>query len=88
MEQLQHSRKVVAEQEVVRERQTTMVKGGLHMSRRSMSSDLNLTESDVKVRTDNRNETPVTSIFDSHSVRTVAPDIGIMHRNDDLRTVS
>ena len=54
-----------------------MAKRGLHMFRRSTSSDLNLIKSDVKVRTDNRNEPPVTSRFDSHLARSFAPDIGI-----------
>ena len=74
--QLLHSRKVVEKQEAIIERQTPMAKGNLHMSGRSMHSDFNLTESNVKVITNNRNESPVKSMRDSHSEWSFTPDIG------------
>ena len=66
--QLQHSRKVAEKQETVKERRTLVVKGDLHISRRSTRSDFNLTTSDVKVILNKRNENPVKSMRDSHSV--------------------
>jgi len=75
--QLQHLRQVAEQQEAVIERQTTMDKRDLHVSRRSKHSDFNLTKSDVKVRTNNRNESPFKSMRDSHSVWSFTPDIGI-----------
>ena len=66
--QLQHSRKVAEKQETVKERRTLVVKGDLHISMRSTRSDFNLTKSDVKVILNKRNENPVKSMRDSHSV--------------------
>src|ERR1039458_4554799 len=53
-----------------------MAKGDLHISRRFVHSDLNLTESDVKVITNNRIESPFRSMRDSHSVSSFTPDKG------------
>ena len=74
--QLQHLLQVAEEQEAVIKRRTPMDKGDLHVSRRSKHSDFNLTKSDVKVRTNNRNESPFKSMRDSHSVWSFTPDIG------------
>src|ERR1039458_6135944 len=54
-----------------------MAKGDLHISRRFVHSDLNLTESDVKVITNNRIESPFRSMRDSHSVSSFTPDKGM-----------
>src|ERR1035438_8348557 len=53
-----------------------MAKGDLHISRGFVHSDLNLTESDVKVITNNRIESPFRSMRDSHSVSSFTPDKG------------
>jgi len=58
-------------------RQTHMDKGGFDISRRSVYADFNLTDSDVKVTSHNRNESPINSACDSHSVWPFTPDIGI-----------
>ena len=75
--QLQHLSQVAEQQEAVIERQTPMDNGDLNVSRRSKHSDFNLTKSDVKVRTNNRNESPFKSMRNSHSVWSFTPDIGI-----------
>ena len=74
--QLQHLSQVAEQQEAVIERQTPMDNGDLNVSRRSKHSDFNLTKSDVKVRTNNRNESPFKSMRNSHSVWSFTPDIG------------
>src|ERR1035438_2369610 len=55
-----------------------MAKGDLHISRGFVHSDLNLTESDVKVITNNRIESPFRSMRDSHSVSSFTPDKGMI----------
>ena|ERR1700693_5538349 len=82
--QLQHLCRVDEQQEAVIERQTPMDKGDLHVSRRSIHSDFNLTKSDVKVAASNRNESPVKSMRDSHSVWGFTPDTGSMRRGGEL----
>jgi hypothetical protein len=42
-------------------RQTSMAKGDFHISRRAVHPDLNLTKSDVKVRRQNRKDSPAKS---------------------------
>ena len=74
---LQHLRQVAQQQQAVIERQTPIDKGDLYVLRRSRNPDLNLTKSDVKVRTNNRNESPFKSMRDSHLVWSFTPDIGI-----------
>jgi hypothetical protein len=73
---LQHLGQDAQQQQAVIERQTPMDKGDLHVFRRSRHSDLNLTKSDVKVRTNNRHESPFKSMRDSHLVWSFTPDIG------------
>lgn len=74
--QLQHPREIVEKQQAAVVRQTHMDKGGFDISRRSVYADFNLTESDVKVTSHNRNESPINSACDSHSVWPFTPDIG------------
>src|ERR1035441_5343564 len=61
-----------------------MAKGDLHISRRFVHSDLNLTESDVKVITNNRIESPFRSTRDSHSVSSFTPDKGMSGRSQNV----
>ena len=74
--QLQHSCEFVEKEDAAVMRKAPVAKGDSYISRRTTHSDFNITKNDVKVRTENRRESPAKSGQKPLSLRVFTPDSG------------